>query len=48
MRPSLSEIAREWTRVGCIGFGGPPTRGALLGGLCFILPGLVANRSTAM
>jgi chromate transporter len=90
--PSLSDIAREWGRIGCIGFGGPPAhisllrelcvtrrswlsddqferalaavnllpgpastqlaiycawrlrgnRGALLGGLCFILPGLVA------
>src|SRR5271167_2434718 len=92
MRPSLSEIVREWGRIGCIGFGGPPahvalfrelcvqrrrwltaaqferaiaatnllpgpastqlaiycawrlrgTAGALLGGLCFILPGLIA------
>jgi len=90
--PSLFEIAREWGRIGCTGFGGPPahiallrelcvarqqwltsieferaiaatnllpgpastqlaiycawrlrgTRGALLGGLCFILPGLAA------
>ncbi|MCW3019112.1 MAG: Chromate transporter [Solirubrobacterales bacterium] len=90
-RPSLALIAREWGRIGCIGFGGPPAhialfrelcvsrhgwltdaeleraiaatnllpgpastqlaiycawrlhgnRGALLGGLCFILPGLV-------
>jgi chromate transporter len=88
--PPLREIAREWGRIGCIGFGGPPAhvkllrelcvtgrawlsdeqferalaavnllpgpastqlaiycawrlrgnRGALLGGLCFILPGL--------
>ena len=88
---AMSRIAREWTRIGCLGFGGPPThiamlralcvererwlepqvfedalaacnllpgpastqlaiycawrlrraRGALLGGLCFILPGLV-------
>ncbi|MGD1059078.1 MAG: chromate efflux transporter, partial [Solirubrobacteraceae bacterium] len=90
--PSLLQIVRQWGRIGCIGFGGPPThvalfrelcvrrrrwltseqferaiaatnllpgpastqlaiycawrlrgwRGALLGGLCFILPGLVA------
>ena len=90
--PSLAEIVREWGRIGCIGFGGPPAhvalfrelcvtrrgwltspqferaiaatnllpgpastqlaiycawrlrgpRGALLGGLCFIAPGLVA------
>jgi len=89
--PPFAEIAREWGRIGCIGFGGPPvhlalfreltvtrrawltstefehavaatnmlpgpastqlaiycawrlrgTRGALLGGLCFILPGLI-------
>lgn len=89
--PSLASIVREWGRIGCIGFGGPPAhvtllrdlcvtrrgwlsddkferalaavnllpgpastqlaiycawrlrgnRGALLGGLCFILPGLV-------
>jgi chromate transporter len=88
---ALSRIAREWTTIGCLGFGGPPThiamlralcverehwlepsvfedalaacnlmpgpastqlaiycawrlrgtRGALLGGLCFVLPGLV-------
>jgi chromate transporter len=90
--PSLATIVREWGRIGCIGFGGPPAhiallrelcvsrrrwltdaeferaiaatnilpgpsstqlaiycawrlrgnRGALLGGLCFIVPGLVA------
>ena len=89
--PTLAEITREWGRIGCIGFGGPPAhvtllhelcvtrrawlsddqferalaavnllpgpastqlaiycawrlrgnRGALLGGLCFVLPGLV-------
>jgi chromate transporter len=89
--PSLTTILREWGRIGCIGFGGPPAhvtllrelcvtrrswltetqferalaavnllpgpastqlaiycawrlrgnRGALLGGLCFVLPGLV-------
>lgn len=88
---SLGEIVREWGRIGCIGFGGPPAhvtllrelcvtrrawltddqferalaavnllpgpastqlaiycawrlrgnRGALLGGLCFVVPGLV-------
>ncbi|MGA2469388.1 MAG: chromate efflux transporter [Solirubrobacteraceae bacterium] len=91
-QPSLAVIVREWGRIGCIGFGGPPahialfrnlcvtqqewldetqferaiaatnllpgpastqlaiycawrlrgTVGALIGGLCFILPGLVA------
>jgi chromate transporter len=91
-RVSLPTIVREWTRIGCLGFGGPPahiallrrlcvdqrawlsaaefedgiaavnllpgpastqlaiycawrlrgTRGALLGGACFIVPGLIA------
>jgi chromate transporter len=30
----LRTIAREWTRLGCIGFGGPPTHIALLRRLC--------------
>jgi chromate transporter len=33
-RVPLSEIAREWLRIGCIGFGGPPTHIALLRELC--------------
>src|SRR5919201_2698238 len=28
--PSLPEVVREWGRIGCIGFGGPPTHIALL------------------
>jgi chromate transporter len=97
-KPSLAEIVREWGRIGCIGFGGPPAhivlfrelcvqrrrwltsvqferaiaatnllpgpastqlaiycawrlrglRGALLGGLCFILPGLIAILALAV
>jgi chromate transporter len=31
---SLATIAREWTRLGCIGFGGPPTHIALLRRMC--------------
>jgi len=31
---SLTTIAREWLRLGCIGFGGPPTHIALLRRLC--------------
>ncbi len=31
---SLLTIAREWGRLGCIGFGGPPTHIALLRTLC--------------
>src|SRR5271154_1884756 len=30
----LSKIAREWLRLGCIGFGGPPAHIALLRRLC--------------
>ena len=30
----LSRIAREWTRIGCLGFGGPPTHIAMLRALC--------------
>ena len=33
-RVPLSTIAREWLRLGCIGFGGPPTHIALLRRLC--------------
>ena len=32
--PSLPTILREWGRIGCIGFGGPPTHIALLRRLC--------------
>src|SRR5580700_1521625 len=32
--PSLAEIAREWGRIGCIGFGGPPAHIALFHALC--------------
>jgi chromate transporter len=33
-RPSLVTVARQWGRIGCIGFGGPPTHIALLRELC--------------
>jgi len=33
-RPSFAEIAREWGRIGCVGFGGPPAHIALLHQLC--------------
>lgn len=32
--PSRREIAREWGRIGCIGFGGPPAHITLLRELC--------------
>jgi chromate transporter len=33
-RPSLATVLREWGRIGCIGFGGPPTHIRLLRQLC--------------
>jgi chromate transporter len=33
-RPPLATVVREWGRIGCIGFGGPPTHIALLRELC--------------
>ena len=33
-RVGLATIARDWTRLGCIGFGGPPTHISLLRTLC--------------
>ncbi len=32
--PSLARIVREWGRIGCIGFGGPPVHISLLRELC--------------
>ena len=32
--PSLREVAREWGRIGCVGFGGPPAHIALFRELC--------------
>ena len=32
--PSLAVLLREWGRIGCIGFGGPPAHIALLRDLC--------------
>jgi chromate transporter len=32
--PSFPEIAREWGRIGCVGFGGPPAHITLLRELC--------------
>jgi chromate transporter len=32
--PALLTVLREWGRIGCIGFGGPPTHIKLLRALC--------------
>src|SRR4029077_15935013 len=32
--PSLAEIVRQWGRIGCVGFGGPPAHVALFRELC--------------
>lgn len=31
---TLRDVSREWARIGCIGFGGPPAHIALLRELC--------------
>ena len=41
-RVGLGTIAREWGRIGCIGFGGPPTHIALLRQLCVERRGWIA------
>jgi chromate transporter len=41
--PSLGEIAREWGRIGCIGFGGPPAHVALFRELCVTERGWLAE-----
>jgi chromate transporter len=33
-RPSAVTVAREWGRIGCTGFGGPPTHIKMLRDLC--------------
>jgi chromate transporter len=33
-QPPFAEIVREWGRIGCVGFGGPPAHIALLRELC--------------
>jgi chromate transporter len=41
--PPLSEIALEWGRIGCIGFGGPPAHIALLRTLCVERRGWISD-----
>jgi chromate transporter len=43
VEPSLAEIAREWGRIGCIGFGGPPAHIALFRELCVTRRGWLAE-----
>jgi chromate transporter len=33
-QPGLRTVLREWGRIGCIGFGGPPAHISLLRALC--------------
>jgi chromate transporter len=35
-KPALATVLREWGRIGCIGFGGPPAHIALLRDLCVV------------
>jgi chromate transporter len=46
-RPSLWVVLREWGRIGCIGFGGPPTHIALLRRLCVEREGWLTEREFA-
>src|SRR4029077_9005232 len=41
--PSLAEIVREWGRIGCVGFGGPPAHIALFRELCVQRRGWLAG-----
>jgi chromate transporter len=44
VRPPLTTIAREWGRIGCVGFGGPPAHIALLRELCVERRGWIPAR----
>ena len=44
MRASAGTVLREWGRLGCIGFGGPPTHIALLRELCVARRGWLSDR----
>ncbi len=43
-QPGLATVAREWGRIGCVGFGGPPAHIALLRQLCVERRGWLAAR----
>jgi chromate transporter len=42
-RPSLGTILREWGRIGCVGFGGPPAHIALFRDLCVVRKGWLST-----
>ena len=42
-RPSAREIIKEWGRIGCLGFGGPPAHIALLRELCVVRRGWLSE-----
>ncbi|XVS67306.1 chromate efflux transporter [Actinosynnema sp. CA-299493] len=43
-RVGLGTIVREWGRIGCVGFGGPPAHIALLRDLCVTRRGWLSDR----
>jgi chromate transporter len=43
-RPGLGVVLREWGRIGCVGFGGPPAHIALLRELCVTRRGWLDDR----
>jgi chromate transporter len=43
-RPALTTVVREWGRIGCIGFGGPPAHISLLRELCVERRGYLTHR----
>src|SRR4051794_8356822 len=42
--PGLRVVVREWGRIGCVGFGGPPAHIALLREVCVQRRGWVTDR----
>jgi chromate transporter len=41
--PSLRTVVREWGRIGCVGFGGPPAHVSLLRDLCVARRGWISE-----
>ena len=42
--PGLGEVARQWTRIGVLGFGGPPAHVNMLRRLCVDRRGWIDSR----